>query len=213
VENRPPLYYVSSVVILVGVVALIGAVGGTVEAVRDRSLGDESPQPLTLTKLLADGPGANRHVTVSDVRVGTDYLMKSEIAADKNDTYLVASPPGTPVGTPGKTLIVHVTTPQDYATATTNPEQATFTGFYTAGENLPPGLQKMLQANYPGLNLDAIPYLEVRPYKGTRGLRRGMYFALAGVPLLAAGIVGLVVTTRKPAPEPPGPKKKGKARS
>src|SRR5207253_5692746 len=150
----------------------------SVEAIRDRILGDETPQQLAASDLLTHGAGANRHVTVTGVAVAPDFVMRSGVAEKKNETYLVVSPAGTPPGTPGKTLIVHVTRFQDYAEARDNPHRRTFTGIFTPDENLPRPPKEIISKNYPGLALDSIPYLEVRDYKGTSGLWRALYFGV-----------------------------------
>src|SRR5437660_1791499 len=135
--KKPPLYYAFVILSAVAGVALLVVVKESFEAVRDRILGEATPQQLAARDLLANGAGANRHVTVTQVAVGPDFVMRSGIAEKKNETYLVVAPAGVAPGTPGKTLIVHVTRFQDYAEAQQNPQQRTFTGFYTPEENLP----------------------------------------------------------------------------
>jgi hypothetical protein len=196
-EKKPPLYYFFVVLAGVAGVALLVVAKESVEAIRDRMLGDETPQQLTASELLANGAEANRHVTLTEVAVGPDFVMRSGVAEKKNETYLVVSPPGVRPGTPGKTLIVHVTRFQDYAEAQSNPHSRSFTGFFTPDETLPPAQKKMLGEKYPGLALDRIPYLEVRDYKGTSGFSRALTFAAVGVPLMAVGVVGMVVVSRR----------------
>jgi hypothetical protein len=196
VENKPPLYYVFAVLAGVGAVCLLVVAKESVEAIRDRMLGDETPQTLTASDLLANGAGANRHVTLIEIAVGADYLMRTGPGETENETYLVVSPAGVAPGTSGKSLIVHVTRFQDYSTAQSNPQQRTFTGFFTASGELPPAQKQLLAERYPSLALDRLPYLEVRDYKGTSGLRRALYFGVAAVPLLVVGIAGMVILGR-----------------
>jgi hypothetical protein len=196
-RKRSNAYTAFGVLTAVAVVALIGAGFLIFEAVRDRVLGDETPQTVTADGLLANGAGANRHVTMTEFAVGPDFVMVSGTAEKKNETYLVVSPPGVPPGTPGRSLVVHVTKFQDHFEAQDNPRLRAFTGFFTPAEHLPPAQKKMLGEKYPGLALDAVPYLEVREHKGTSGFRRASYFAGVGVPLLAVGVVGMVAVARR----------------
>jgi hypothetical protein len=195
--KKPPVYFVFAVLAAAGALALLVVAKESFEAIWDRTLGDETPQQLTASDLLAKGAGANRHVTVTEVAVGLDFLMGSGAGEKENEAYLVVSPAGVAPGSPGKTLIVHVTRFQDYAEARNNPRQQTFTGLFTSDESLPPAQRKLLGEKYPGLALDNIPYLEVRDYKGTSGLWRAFYFGAAGVPLMIAGIAGMLVVARR----------------
>jgi hypothetical protein len=160
-------------------------------------LGNEQPQQMTESDLLAKGAGTNRHVTVTQVAVGNDYLMSTRMGETENATWLIVSPAGAQPGMLGKSLLVHVTRFQDYATAQSNPEQQSFTGFYWEHAEIPPAQNKLFAEKYPNLDFQTIPFLEVRDHKGTSGLRRALYFALAGIPLLVTGVVGLVVAGRR----------------
>lgn len=196
-NTKTPAYYVFAVLTGIACVLLLVVAKESVEAVWDRSLGDERPQQMTVADLLVKGAGANRHVTVTQVAVGNDYLLGSGMGETENTTWLIVSPAGTQPGTPGKSLLVHVTRFQDYSEARSNPEQQAFTGFYWENANLPPAQHKLFAQKYPGLDFKTIPYLEVRDHKGTSGFRRAFYFALAGFPLLAIGITGLVIISRR----------------
>jgi len=198
--KKPPAYFIFVLLSAVAGVALLVVAKESVEAIRDRILGDETPQQLAAIDLLTRGSGPNRHVTVTGVAVAPDFVLRSGIAEKKNETYLVVSPAGTVPGTPGKTLIVHVTRFQDYAEAQENPHQRTFTGIFTPDENLPRPSKEILSKNYPALALDTIPYLEVRDYKGTSGLRRALHFGVVGVPLMVVGIVGMMIVSRRTKP-------------
>jgi hypothetical protein len=197
---KPPAYYVFAVLTGLACIFLLVVAKESVEASWDRSLGSETPQQTTVEDLLAKGAGANRHVIVTQVAVGNDYLMSTRMGETENATWLIVSPAGTQPGTLGKSLLVHVTRFQDYATAQSNPEQQSFTGFYWEHADLPPAQNKLFAEKYPGLDFQTIPYLEVRDHKGTSGLRRAFYFALGGIPLLAIGIVGLVIIARRQRP-------------
>jgi hypothetical protein len=147
--------------------------------------------------LLAKGASTNRHVTVTQVAVGNDFLLGTGMGETENATWLIVAPAGTQPGIPGKSLLVHVSRFQDHSEARSNPDQQSFTGIYWANADLPPAQQQLFAEKYPALDFKTIPYLEVRDHKGTSGLRRAFYFALAGIPLLVIGIVGLVFTSRR----------------
>jgi hypothetical protein len=190
--------------ILAGVVGILGAIGGSIEVFRDRSLGEPTPQTISAAALLAEGPGTNRHVTVTDFMVGKGTVEVSSISS--LETYLVVSPPGTPPGTPGKSLIIHVT---EYRAEgdVGNLDHAAYTGIYTPDEHISGEIRKLLGVDYPDLPFDSMPFLEVRPYKG-ENLTRVLVFVGVGIPLLVAGIIGMVAVNRRMAEPPPKPKKK-----
>ena len=194
---KPPAFYAFAVLTGLACIFLLVVAKESVEAIWDRSLGDETPQQMTVEDLLAKGPGANRHVAVTQVAVGNDYLMSTRMGETENVTWLILSPADIQPGTPGQSLLVHVTRFQDYATAQSNPEQRSFTGFYWEHADVAPAQNKLFAEKYPSLDFQTIPYLEVRDHKGTSGLRRAFWFALAGFPMLAIGISGLVVISRR----------------
>jgi len=196
-NKKPPAYYVFAVLTGVACIFLLVVAKESVNAVWDRSLGDETPQRMTVADLLVKGAGTNRYVTVTQVAVGNDYLLGTGGGETENATWLIVSPAGTQPGTLGKSLLVHVTRFQDYATAQSNPEQQSFTGFYWEHAEIPPAQSKLFAEKYPNLDFQTIPFLEVRDHKGTSGLRRAFYCALAGIPLLVTGVAGLVVAGRR----------------
>jgi hypothetical protein len=207
VKKEHPAKYLFAAMILAGIVGVIGAIFGSVEVLRDRTLGNATPQRITAGTLLANGPGPNRHVTVTDFTVGPHAVDQG--STSRLETFLVASPTGTPPGTPGKTVIIHVT----HLYANDEPLKdnlSEYTGIYTPNEHIVPAHRKILEPHYPGLNYDDMPYLEVRPYKGG-DFGRPLWFGGVGIPLLIAGIVGAVALssrTRPPLPPPVRPTKK-----
>jgi hypothetical protein len=178
-----------------GFISLLGLVAGLFmlrDSWKDAVAGSAMPHELRLAELFTNGPGANRHVFVTECRARDDYVIVTTNTSA--EAFYLVSPISEKGAVDSRLLLVHVTRSgirerhRDYV----NFQQ--FKGIYH--DAIPWGTigfegKRLLKEKYPDINLDAIPYLEVRDYQGERFSTGAWITGVSGVVLILS-VVGMV---------------------
>lgn len=181
---------VGSVFAVVGFFSFIGLISSGFilrGAIRDTAGADETPQPIALRELIDNGPGGNRHVAVSGFRPRSNYVRSGTPGSNQSDVYVVLTPAD---GSGGNLIAVGYGVRQEAVGEVFG--GPTVTGLYRPSGSLGREGAKLIRERYPDIDPDAAPYLDVRPWQGTRGRVIGGWVAGVSGALFVGSVLGII---------------------